>query len=346
MPSAGDSSVPSSSVIFWVALWVAKQYQGSPRLQARHSPQTARQFRTTKSPGRHRGDAVADGLDDARGLVAEQERELVVDAALAVVQVGVADPAGLDLHHRLPRTGIGHVDRDDLDGLALGAGDDGLDLLHGFLTATVGGRAGSRGAVHPSAGRADPRRGRVRRGLQPACAISRLGGERRRKDGDDGAAREHRGAGEWRRDGTSGETPSSRRTCPARQPTLLRTAYLLTGDQHTAEDLVQTALAKLYLSWDRVQDRELDRRLRPPDPGQREQLAVAARVEEARGQHRRRCPSARRSATGTTRARAPALWDARADAAAQAARRGRAPLLRGAQRGRDRRACSASPSAP
>jgi RNA polymerase sigma-70 factor (sigma-E family) len=42
----------------------------------------------------------------------------------------------------------------------------------------------------------------------------------------------------------------------ARQPSLLRTAYLLTGDRHTAEDLVQTALAKLYLSWDRVQDRE------------------------------------------------------------------------------------------
>jgi RNA polymerase sigma-70 factor (sigma-E family) len=39
----------------------------------------------------------------------------------------------------------------------------------------------------------------------------------------------------------------------ARQPGLLRTAYLLTGDRHTAEDLVQTALAKLYLSWDKVQ---------------------------------------------------------------------------------------------
>jgi len=43
----------------------------------------------------------------------------------------------------------------------------------------------------------------------------------------------------------------------ARQAGLLRTAYLLTGDQHTAEDLVQTALAKLYLSWDKVQRREL-----------------------------------------------------------------------------------------
>ena len=55
MPSAGDSSVParspSANVIFCVALWVAKQYCGSPRLQARQSPHTARQLRTTKSPG-------------------------------------------------------------------------------------------------------------------------------------------------------------------------------------------------------------------------------------------------------------------------------------------------------
>ena len=43
----------------------------------------------------------------------------------------------------------------------------------------------------------------------------------------------------------------------ARQPSLLRTAYLLTGDRHTAEDLVQTALAKLYLSWYKVHRREL-----------------------------------------------------------------------------------------
>ncbi|WP_139979043.1 SigE family RNA polymerase sigma factor [Nocardioides litoris] len=41
----------------------------------------------------------------------------------------------------------------------------------------------------------------------------------------------------------------------ARQPALLRTAYLLTGDRHTAEDVLQTSLAKLYLAWDRVHDR-------------------------------------------------------------------------------------------
>lgn len=40
----------------------------------------------------------------------------------------------------------------------------------------------------------------------------------------------------------------------ARQGRLLRTAYLLTGDQHQAEDLLQTSLAKLYLAWDRVHD--------------------------------------------------------------------------------------------
>lgn len=38
----------------------------------------------------------------------------------------------------------------------------------------------------------------------------------------------------------------------ARQHKLLRTAYLLTGDVHAAEDLTQTALAKVYLAWDRV----------------------------------------------------------------------------------------------
>src|SRR5271154_868023 len=51
MPSAGDSGVPSASVIFWLALWVLKQYQGRPRMHARQRPHTARQLRMTKSPG-------------------------------------------------------------------------------------------------------------------------------------------------------------------------------------------------------------------------------------------------------------------------------------------------------
>jgi RNA polymerase sigma-70 factor (sigma-E family) len=40
----------------------------------------------------------------------------------------------------------------------------------------------------------------------------------------------------------------------ARQASLLRTAFLLTGNRHDAEDLTQTAFAKLYLSWDKVRD--------------------------------------------------------------------------------------------
>lgn len=38
----------------------------------------------------------------------------------------------------------------------------------------------------------------------------------------------------------------------ARTPALIRTAYLLTGDQHRAEDLVQDALIKTYRAWARL----------------------------------------------------------------------------------------------
>ena len=53
--------------------------------------------------GRDVGDPLADGGHDTRSLMPEQERELVVDAALAVVQVGVADAARLDVDQRLAR---------------------------------------------------------------------------------------------------------------------------------------------------------------------------------------------------------------------------------------------------
>jgi RNA polymerase sigma-70 factor (sigma-E family) len=38
----------------------------------------------------------------------------------------------------------------------------------------------------------------------------------------------------------------------ARSRALLKAAWLLTGDWHQAEDLLQTALAKSYLAWNRV----------------------------------------------------------------------------------------------
>ena len=78
----------------------------------------------------------------------------------------------------------------------------------------------------------------------------------------------------------------------ARQPSLLRTAYLLTGNRHDAEDLVQTAFAKLYLSWDKVRDHgSMDGYVRRILVNEHNS-AVAARLEEARA-HRGRLRAAR-----------------------------------------------------
>ncbi len=41
----------------------------------------------------------------------------------------------------------------------------------------------------------------------------------------------------------------------ARRGALLRTAYLLTGNHHDAEDLVQSALIKVVPKWERIRDR-------------------------------------------------------------------------------------------
>ena len=51
----------------------------------------------------------------------------------------------------------------------------------------------------------------------------------------------------------------------ARRGALLRTAYLLTGNHHDAEDLVQSALIKVVPKWARIKDR--------PEPYVRQVLA-------------------------------------------------------------------------
>lgn len=48
--------------------------------------------------------------------------------------------------------------------------------------------------------------------------------------------------------------PEFREYVTARGRSLLRTAYLLTGNRADAEDLVQAALAKTYLAWHRIED--------------------------------------------------------------------------------------------
>lgn len=42
----------------------------------------------------------------------------------------------------------------------------------------------------------------------------------------------------------------------ARSPSLIRYAYLLTGSREAAEDLVQTAMLRLYTNWDKVRARD------------------------------------------------------------------------------------------
>jgi len=69
----------------------------------------------------------------------------------------------------------------------------------------------------------------------------------------------------------------------ARAAALRRTAYLLCGDWHEAEDVVQTALTKLYLAWHRVEKRNsVDAYVR--------QIVVRCVLDERRRGWRRESP--------------------------------------------------------
>jgi RNA polymerase sigma-70 factor (sigma-E family) len=54
---------------------------------------------------------------------------------------------------------------------------------------------------------------------------------------------------------TRADDPGFRDFVASRSRAMLRTAYLLTGNRADAEDLVQAALAKTYVAWDRIADR-------------------------------------------------------------------------------------------
>jgi RNA polymerase sigma-70 factor (sigma-E family) len=63
-------------------------------------------------------------------------------------------------------------------------------------------------------------------------------------------------AGERPRTGSARiDDPAFRDYVTARSRALHRTAFLLTGNAADAEDLVQSALAKTYLAWDKIEDR-------------------------------------------------------------------------------------------
>lgn len=72
-----------------------------------------------------------------------------------------------------------------------------------------------------------------------------------------GAARHNGSAGHGRSAAGNGaaRANSFRDYVMSRSPSLLRAAYLLTGNRADAEDLVQAALAKTYQAWDRIEDR-------------------------------------------------------------------------------------------
>jgi RNA polymerase sigma-70 factor (sigma-E family) len=75
--------------------------------------------------------------------------------------------------------------------------------------------------------------------------------------GDDG---DHRGRGDLGNGDGNGDRGNGdrgfREYVTTRSQSLLRTAYLLTGNRADAEDLVQAALAKTYQAWDRIEDRQ------------------------------------------------------------------------------------------
>jgi RNA polymerase sigma-70 factor (sigma-E family) len=67
----------------------------------------------------------------------------------------------------------------------------------------------------------------------------------------------------------------------ARGAVLRRTAYLLCGDWHRAEDLAQTALTRLYVAWPRLhRDGQVDAYAR--------KIVVRAAIDESRRWFRRR----------------------------------------------------------
>ena len=120
-----------------------------------------------------------------------------------------------------------------------------------------------------------------------------------------------------------------------RRAHLFRTAYLLCGDPHRAEDIVQTALAKLYVAWPRASRADsVDAYVR--------RVIINSHLDETRRPWRRESPTEddrldRAAPAGVTPEDSDALWAALQAARPQAAPGGRAPPLLGALRRGDRR---------
>lgn len=93
----------------------------------------------------------------------------------------------------------------------------------------------------------------------------------------------------------------------ARQSHLRRIAYALCGDWHRADDLLQTALTKLYVAWPRIQQQG-------GEMAYCRQIMVRANIDESRRPWRRERPSddlpETAAAAGTGVEERSALFDA------------------------------------
>jgi RNA polymerase sigma-70 factor (sigma-E family) len=104
-----------------------------------------------------------------------------------------------------------------------------------------------------------------------------------------------------------------------RRPALRRTAFLLCGDWHQADDLVQTALVKLYVAWPRVRGDG------PPD-AYLHRILVRCFLDERRRPWRRESPVALVEDVGLTPQAGDDLLDLRSGLA-RLPKRQRATLL-------------------
>ena len=153
MPRAGESGVPS------------EQGHGLGRVGAveavpRPAPPAGPAQPARGPPGqhhvvarRHVGHPLPDRLDRAGRFVAEQEGEVVVDGPLAVVEVGVADPAGAHGDDGLARTRVGHHHRLERDRRPFLRSDDAAHFVGHGADARRPAAPGRRSAMSSTWGR-------------------------------------------------------------------------------------------------------------------------------------------------------------------------------------------------
>jgi RNA polymerase sigma-70 factor (sigma-E family) len=95
----------------------------------------------------------------------------------------------------------------------------------------------------------------------------------------------------------------------SRRPALRRTAYLMCGDWHQADDLVQTSLVKLYVAWRRVH-RGADSGANPQAYTRR--ILTRCYLDERRRPWRRESPSEELADRAAPAVRSDDLLDLRA----------------------------------